>query len=64
MYSKPVKKHKFGVVVKDDYSDVRKQIEKSNYKKMIQNIYKFREQYSIKNHIHKFLEFIGKLTTL
>ena len=64
MYSKPVKKYKFGIVVRDDYSDVKKQIKKSNYEELIKNIYKFREQYSIKNHIHKLITFIDKLNSI
>ena len=64
MYSSLVEKNNIGVVI-DKYPGCKKKLEKAmeknKYKKMIKNLYKFRKEYSVENHINELLSFITLL---
>lgn len=62
IYAKHIRKHKIGILVNEKYSDIRKLIEKSNYQKIVENVCKFREEYSVSNHIDELIKFIDSLT--
>ncbi len=61
-FSDMVKKNNIGLVVeKKDMSDLKVKVKKANYLKLMKNVLKFRENYSMESHIAGLIEFIDRL---
>jgi len=57
-----IKKNKIGLVIDDwNLEDLKLKIKKADYKQLVKNVLKFRENYSMEAHIDEILVFINKL---
>lgn len=62
LFSELIKKNKIGIVTEDyNLKDLKEKIKKAKYRNLVKNVYKFREQYSVENHINELINFFNKL---
>ena len=61
IYSSMINKEGVGVVIKNDFFGIKKEVKNSNYQEMVKNVIKFREKYSFENNIQRLIDFLDSI---
>jgi len=61
IYSSMIKEEGVGIVIKNDFFGIKKEVENSNYSEMVKNVIKFREKYSFENNIQRLITFFDSI---